>query len=947
MSPIFYPQHNTGLTLRTGRATLTLHSAITHLNHFCAVMPSAGYGGCLPVFETDPPEFPENWHSAPYRTTGTTPEVHGPFGATVHLPRHLPRELREFTTPRIHSNKSSAKRRVAFEAYKALYQFRGDKLLNDFLLPLSHIGEDMEALFAAGIEKRKGFSAAALQMSPWSSESGELRWWAFKLIIDQLQDMVLIVRRELPLLLGEELPVLYIPGRGEVKVDVEPLGRAEDLDFTLDDAREFTRRLLWRVPGSRSTLKWTETDFEYLLHPAGDAQDPIWDERWQWASKNTDGPPDDHFLAMDLFGRKFDYPSDITYVRTSRRRGDYRFIRWRNEPLSEKEEERIRQEYAKRKVFDLEITYPLLEVHDRGRKDFTVPFPAESIKVKSDVHHRDTELLVASHTGVFLASPDRSRWAGILPSLLRQMSFIYTVISFRETLLISTPLYDIPLDDLTTALTTPAAMAPTDYERMETLGDTVLKLLTCIQTMADHPFWHEGYLTARKDHVVANVSLARAATEKGLPQWIIRDKFIPTKWLPLLHQEDETLEDEGRGGEEEEEGEGAKQVDLSTKTIADVVEALIGASYRRGSFDLGMECLKLFKLGMEWQPLGESVEKIFSMVEALDDAELPMDMISSVERVLGYEFTKKTLAVEALTHPSYTLGIRTRPYDRLEFLGDAVLDMVVSDFLYDSEKNYSPGQMYIRKVAIVNQHFLAFVCLDAYTTTETFMARTLDDETAVIEREDNLVYLWQCLLQSNSHVMEDMAVTRARYEKGKETITKALKEGRIYPWAALTALQAPKFFSDIIESLLGAVYLDTRGNMEIVRKVLRTLGILPVLKRIVEEEVDVLHPVSRLAHWAAKSRPQKIVKYRFEIAEKRITCTIGMRDKPDQAGGEKAETASADLDKELETIAVAEAEYRGHGSNEEVKFEAAERAIQALEIREIRSLEDARMVIDT
>ena len=908
-------------------------------------MPTAGYGNCLPVFETDPPEYPENWHSAPYRTTGATPVVHGPFGATVHLPRHLPRELREFTTPRIHSNKNSAKRRVAFEAYKALYEFRGDKMLNDHLLPLSYIGEDMEALFAAGIEKRKGFSAAALQMNPWSSESDELCWWAFKLSIDRLQDMILIVRRELPQLADQELPVLYIPGHGPVKVNVKPLGRIDDLGFTLEDAREFTRRLLWRVPGSRSTLKWTETDFECLLHPAGEVQDPVWDERWRWASKGTGGPPDDGFLNLDLFGRKFGYPSDITYLRTSRKRGDYRFIRWRNEPLSEKEEERIRQEYAKRKVFDLEITYPLLEVHDRGRKDLTVPFPVESSKVKSDdVHHRDSKLLIASHAGLFLASPDRSRWAATIPSLLRQMSFIYTATSFRDTLLASTPLYNIPLNSIIIALTTPAAMAPTNYERMETLGDTVLKLLTCIQTMADHPFWHEGYLTARKDHVVANVSLARAATEKGLPQWIIRDKFVPTKWLPLLHQKDEAPEEE-EVEEEEEKVEGEKMVDLSTKTIADVVEALIGASYVHGSFDFGMECLKLFELGMVWQPLGESVEKIFSMVEALDDAELPMDMISSVERILGYEFTKKTLVVEALTHPSYALGVRTRPYDRLEFLGDAVLDMVVSHLLYRDKKEYSPGQMYIRKVAVVNQHFLAFICLNAYTTADAFMARTLDDETAVLEREENVVYLWQCLLQSNSHVMEDMAVTCARYQKGKETITKALEEGRIHPWAALTALQAPKFFSDIIESLLGAVYLDSRGDMEIVRKVLITFGILPVLERIVKEGIDVLHPVSRLAQWASKSKPQKIVKYRFEVAEKRITCTIGMKDKPDQVGSEKAEATSADIDKELETIAVAEAEYRGHGSNEEVKFEAAERAIQALEIRDIRSLEDADMDI--
>ena len=910
-------------------------------------MPTAGYGGCLPVFETDPPEFPEDWHAAPYRTTGPNPTIQGPFGATVHLPRHLPPELRVFTTPRIHTTKGGAKRRAAFNAYRALYEFPDEKWLNDNLLPLSHLEEDVEALFAAGIAKRTGFSAAVAQMNPWSSEGDELRWWAFKLSIEQLQDMVLIIRREPPRLSDKELPLLYIPGRGEVKVKVEPLGSVEGLSFTLEDARQFTRRLLWRVPGSRSTLEWEETDFEYLFYPLGKVEDPIWDERWRWACKGEDGPPDDNLLVLDSFGRKFDYPTDITFVQTSRKRGDYRFLRWRTEPLSEKEEEKIRQEYVKRKVFDLEITYPLLEVRARGRKDLTIPFPVGSDKVRSDLFHNDTEFMVASHTKLLLASPDRSRWAGVLPSLLRQMSINYTVISFRNTLLKSTPLYDIPLDFLTTALSTPAAMAPTDYERMETLGDTVLKLLASIQVMADHPFWHEGYLTSRKDHVVANVSLARAATRKGLPQWIIRDRFIPTRWVPSLHQSDEISEDEAAEGQEEEKGkEKTKKADLSTKTIADVVEALIGASYIYGGVELGLECVRLFGLGMEWQSLRESVEKTFSKVESLDDEELPMDMISSVQKILGYEFTKKTLAVEALTHPSYNLGVRTRPYDRLEFLGDAVLDMVVTDFLYNVPgKNYSPGHMYLRKVAIVNQHFLAFICLDAFETTETFMGHTLDDGTAVLELEENLVYLWQCLLQSNAHVMEDMAVTCTRYEKGKDAIKRALKEGGIHPWAALTALQAPKFFCDIIESLLGAVYLDTQGDMEVVERVLTKLGILPVLKRIVDKGVDVLHPVSRLAQWAARSKPQKKVQYTFEIAEKRITCTIGMRDKPDKVTTEKAEATSGTIDEKLETIAIAEAEYRGHGSKEEVKFAAAEQAVQALELREIHTLEDAKMEI--
>ena len=49
-----------------------------------------------------------------------------------------------------------------------------------------------------------------------------------------------------------------------------------------------------------------------------------------------------------------------------------------------------------------------------------------------------------------------------------------------------------------------------------------------------------------------------------------------------------------------------------------------------------------------------------------------------LEKLLGYEFQDEQLLIEALTHKSYK-----QPYnnERLEFLGDAVLDLVVGEYL--------------------------------------------------------------------------------------------------------------------------------------------------------------------------------------------------------------------------------------------------------------------------
>ena len=67
----------------------------------------------------------------------------------------------------------------------------------------------------------------------------------------------------------------------------------------------------------------------------------------------------------------------------------------------------------------------------------------------------------------------------------------------------------------------------------------------------------------------------------------------------------------------------------------------------------------------------------------------------------GYEFKNKALLEEALTHPSLgrelegraakSREVRIRHYERLEFLGDAVLELVVTDFLYKQYPDIDEG----------------------------------------------------------------------------------------------------------------------------------------------------------------------------------------------------------------------------------------------------------------
>ncbi|QOP46614.1 ribonuclease III [Sulfurimonas paralvinellae] len=74
--------------------------------------------------------------------------------------------------------------------------------------------------------------------------------------------------------------------------------------------------------------------------------------------------------------------------------------------------------------------------------------------------------------------------------------------------------------------------------------------------------------------------------------------------------------------------------------------------------------------------------------------------IETLEKKLGYEFHDKKLIIEALTHKSYK-----QPYDneRLEFLGDAVLDLVVGEYLFKKFQHSDEGKLSKIRASLVNE----------------------------------------------------------------------------------------------------------------------------------------------------------------------------------------------------------------------------------------------------
>jgi len=84
-----------------------------------------------------------------------------------------------------------------------------------------------------------------------------------------------------------------------------------------------------------------------------------------------------------------------------------------------------------------------------------------------------------------------------------------------------------------------------------------------------------------------------------------------------------------------------------------------------------------------------------------------LDNIQCFEKVIGYEFKNKDYILEALTHSSYSNENKKFNFnERFEFLGDSVLGVVVSDYLFKAEKNLPEGELTKLRANIVCEESL-------------------------------------------------------------------------------------------------------------------------------------------------------------------------------------------------------------------------------------------------
>lgn len=150
-----------------------------------------------------------------------------------------------------------------------------------------------------------------------------------------------------------------------------------------------------------------------------------------------------------------------------------------------------------------------------------------------------------------------------------------------------------------------------------------------------------------------------------------------------------------------------------------------------------------------------------------------MNNFSELEKILDYKFKDINLLKTALTHSSYGNEHNTEFNERMEFLGDAVLELVTSKYLYDSQSLDEGGLTKIRAKAVCEN------ALDIYA---------------------NNIGLPKFMLLG----------------KGEE---------------ATGGRNRPAIVADCMEALLGAIFLD--GGLECVNKIYNKF-FLPYLNEVIK-----------------------------------------------------------------------------------------------------------------
>lgn len=125
-----------------------------------------------------------------------------------------------------------------------------------------------------------------------------------------------------------------------------------------------------------------------------------------------------------------------------------------------------------------------------------------------------------------------------------------------------------------------------------------------------------------------------------------------------------------------------------------------------------------------------------------------MEQLKEFQKKIGYQFQQEGLLRQALTHSSYANEHRMKKLsdnERLEFLGDAVLEIVTSDFLYHEHTDVPEGELTRVRASIVCEQTLAF-CTRALNLGDYLLLGKGEDQTGGRKRKSILSDAFEAII---------------------------------------------------------------------------------------------------------------------------------------------------------------------------------------------------------
>ncbi|RYP65205.1 hypothetical protein DL769_006395 [Monosporascus sp. CRB-8-3] len=331
-----------------------------------------------------------------------------------------------------------------------------------------------------------------------------------------------------------------------------------------------------------------------------------------------------------------------------------------------------------------------------------------------------------------------------------------------------------------------------NYERLEFLGDCFLKMGTSIALFSRLPESDEFFYHVDRMVMICNKNLFGNALELKLEESIRSTAFNRRIWYP------EGLELlKGKQNTSIKGKKGLSQVHrLADKTIADVCEALIGAAYltthEQKSFDLAVQTVtKLVNHENHRMMKYEDYYAAYKTPAWQTDAATAVqeELARQIEEKLGYKFNYPRLLRSAFMHPSYgTLWERIPNYQRLEFLGDALLDMVCVDFLFHRFPDADPQWLTEHKMAMVSNQFLGCLCVS-------------------LDLQRHMVCMSGAIQKEVAGYVAAITAAREEAEAEAEATDRPRTAYARSFWVEVQ--KPPKCLPDIVESYVGALFVDS------------------------------------------------------------------------------------------------------------------------------------------